>query len=317
MATKENFIINNQTIAPGEHKQVILNTYQLPTKTNIEIPVYVHRSEEPGPTLFLSAGMHGDEINGIEIVRKIISRKELKNLNRGSVIAIPVINIVSFLFGSRDLPDGRDLNRCFPGNKNGSLGSRIAYDVMKQIIPLIDFGIDFHTGGSQINNFPQLRCVFEFMDNIDLAERFSPPQIIASKYREGTLRKESAKKGKPILVFEGGESNRFDYLAINEGVNGCLRLMKSYDMLDLEIPGNPSVKLNDAGWVRAKTSGLFHLSKPNGSFVNKEDLLGVICNPYGEVEVKLYSPVDGYIIGTNNMPVVHTGDALIHIGSPV
>lgn len=310
----KDFIINSQIVKPGEHKQIVLNSYELHTKTKIEIPVFVFRSNKEGPTLLLCAGMHGEETNGIEIIRKIITRDEVKNLNCGSVIAIPVINSVSFLFGSRDLPDGRDLNRCFPGTKNGSFGSRIAYDMMKHIIPLIDFGVDFHTGGAKINNTPQIRCVFEFTENISLAEKFSPPLIIDSSYRDGTFRKEAAKKNKPILVYEGGESMRFDYRAINEGVNGCLRLMKNYGMTDIDIPNNHSVKIKKDTWIRANASGLFHMNATNGAYVSKGDLLGVICNPFGEIEYKIESTADGYIVGINNQPVVNQGDALIHIG---
>lgn len=308
------FIINSQTISPGESKQVSLNSYELHTKTKIEIPVFVFRSKTEGPTVLLSAGMHGEETNGIEIIRKIITRDEIKSLNCGSVIAIPVINSVSFLFGSRDLPDGRDLNRCFPGKKNGSFGSRIAYDIMKDIIPIIDFGVDFHTGGAKINNTPQIRCVFEFADNVALAEKFSAPIIIDSPYREGTFRKESAKKGKPILVYEGGESMRFDYTAINEGVNGCLRLLKNYNMIDIDTPNNHSVKIKKDTWVRANSSGLFHMKASNGAYVEKGDLLGVICNPFGNIEHQILSLNDGYIVGINNQPVVNQGDVLIHIG---
>jgi predicted deacylase len=310
----KDFVINSQTIKAGESKQIVLNSYELHTKSNVEIPVFVFRSNVEGPTLLLSAGMHGEETNGIEIIRKIILRDELKNLKCGNVIAIPVINSISFLFGSRDLPDGRDLNRCFPGNKNGSFGSRIAYDLMKHVIPLIDFGIDFHTGGAKINNTPQIRCVFEFPENVSLAQKFSPPLIIDSSYREGTFRKEAAKKNKPILVYEGGESMRFDYSAINEGVNGCFRLMKSYDMINLEVPNNHSVKITKDIWIRANTSGLFHMNAHNGAYVSKGDLLGVICNPFGNIEHKILSTVDGYIVGINNQPVVNQGDALIHLG---
>lgn len=306
--------INGQTIEPGQSKTVILNSYELHTKTKIEIPVHVIHSKQKGPSVLLCAGMHGEETNGIEIIRKIISRDEVENLKCGTLVAIPVINVVSFLYGSRDLPDGRDLNRCFPGTKNGSLGSRIAYDLMKHIVPIIDFGFDFHTGGAKINNYPQLRCVFDFPDNVALAERFATSLIIDSTYRDGTFRKEAAKKGKPILVYEGGESMRFDYLAINEGVNGCLRLMRSYDMIDFDLPHNPSVKIKKDTWIRANNSGLFHMNANNGAFVSKGDLLGVICNPFGEAEDKIVSPVNGYIVGINNQPVVNQGDALIHIG---
>lgn len=310
----EDFNINAQTVRPGENKQIVLNSYELHTKTKIEIPVFVFRSNTEGPTILLSAGMHGEETNGVEIIRKIITRNEIKHLKCGSIIAIPVINSVSFLFGSRDLPDGRDLNRCFPGNKNGSFGSRIAHDLMKHIVPLIDFGVDFHTGGAKINNSPQLRCVFEFSENLSLAEKFSPPLIIDSSYRDGTFRKEAAKKNKPILVYEGGESMRFDYTAINEGVNGCLRLMRSYHMLDIDVPNNAAVKIKKDTWIRASVSGLFHMNALNGAYVAKDDLLGVICNPFGEIEHKILSATDGYIVGINNQPVVNQGDALIHIG---
>ncbi len=307
-------VINKQTIPEKSAKTVILNSYELHTQTKIEIPVHVINSGKSGPNLLLCAGMHGEETNGIEIIRKIIQHPEVKDLKCGSLIAIPVINIISFLYGSRDLPDGRDLNRCFPGTKSGSLGSRIAYDLMQHILPIIDFGIDFHTGGAKINNFPQLRCVFEFPDNVNLAQRFSPPLIIDSSYRDGTFRKEAAKKQKPILVYEGGESMRFDYLAINEGLQGCLRLMNSYGMIDLDIPNNPSVKIKKDTWLRANDSGLFHMNAANGAHVHKGDLLGTICNPFGEVQSEIRSKTTGYIVGINNHPVVNAGDALIHIG---
>lgn len=312
---QETIVINEQPVEPGETRTVILNAYELHTKTKLEIPVNVIHSTEPGPKLLLSAGMHGEETNGIEIIRKVITRDEVKALRCGTLIAIPVINVISFLYGSRDLPDGKDLNRCFPGSKKGSIGSRIAYDLMKHILPVIDFGVDFHTGGARINNFPQIRCVFEFGDNLDLATRFSAPLIIDSTYRDGTFRKEAAKKDKPILVFEGGESMRFDYLAINEGVNGCLRLMHSFGMLDFELPGNVPVKIVNDTWVRSHSSGLFHMNVANGAHVLEGDLLGIICDPFGETMEHVSSPIDGYIIGINNMPVVNEGDALIHLGT--
>ncbi len=306
--------INGTDIPPGSSATLNLNLYQLPTKTVIEIPVYVFRSVNPGPTLLILAGMHGDEINGIEIVRRLITREDVRTPLCGSIIAIPVINIISFVSGSRELPDGRDLNRCFPGNKNGSLGSRIAYDLMNEVIPQIDFGIDFHTGGAKINNYPQLRCVFDNKINLELGKKFSPGIIINAPFRENTLRKEAAKKGKSILVFEGGESSRFDYLSINEGMNGCLRLMKHLNMIDLDLPNNPTVFLEKSTWVRARTSGLFHTSKTNGAHIEKGEIIGMICDPYGEHQEKLVAPTHGYIVGINNQPVVNQGDALIHIG---
>ena len=311
---QNNIHINGVDIKPGDNAQVSLNWYELPTKTIIEIPVYVFRSANPGPTVLILAGMHGDEINGIEIVRKLITRADIKAPLCGSIIAIPIINIISFLSGSRDLPDGRDLNRCFPGKKSGSLGSRIAFDLMNEIVPQIDFGIDFHTGGAKINNYPQLRCVFGNKTNLDLGIKFSPSLILNSPFRDNTLRKEASKKGKSILVFEGGESSRFDYLSIKEGINGCLRLMMQFKMIDLEVPKHTTVLLEKSIWIRAKSSGLFHTSKINGSSVLKGDIIGRICDPYGEFNEKLISPSDGYIVGINNQPVVNQGDALMHVG---
>jgi predicted deacylase len=311
---QHSIIINNQPVEAGENKVVILNAYELHTKTRLEIPVHVFHSKEKGPVMMLSAGMHGEETNGIEIIRKIISRTEVQNLKCGTLVAIPVINVISFLYGSRDLPDGRDLNRCFPGSRSGSIGSRIAFDLMRHIIPIIDFGVDFHTGGARINNFPQIRCVFDFPENVGLAEKFSAPIIIDSPYRDGTFRKEAAKKKKPILVFEGGESMRFDYTAINEGVNGCMRLLTNFNMVDFQVPMNKSVKIAKDTWIRSNSSGLFHMSVDNGAKISQGDLLGMVFNPFGETEEKIISQVNGYVIGINNQPVVNQGDALIHLG---
>lgn len=306
--------INGNDIKPGSSAQINLNLYQLPTKTAIEIPVYVFRSINPGPVLLLLAGMHGDEVNGIEIVRRLIVRNDVRKPLCGSIVAIPVLNIISFLYGSRDLPDGRDLNRCFPGSRTGSFGSRIAYDLMKEIISQIDFGIDFHTGGAKISNMPQLRCVCSHKQNLDIANRFQPPFILNAPFRENTLRKEAARKGKSILVFEGGESLRFDPVSIHEGINGCLRLMQALDMIKTIIPSNTTVQLDGAIWVRARASGLFHTARSNGTYVEKGEQIGIICDPYGEQEEKIISTHSGYIIGINNQPVVNEGDALMHIG---
>ncbi|MCX6310279.1 MAG: M14 family metallopeptidase [Bacteroidetes bacterium] len=308
------FHIQGQTIQPGSNAQVVLNTYKLPTHTLIEIPVFIFNGKEPGPTILFLAGMHGDEINGIEVVRKLIMRDDVKKLKRGCVIAIPVINIVSFLLGTRDLPDGRDLNRCFPGSKNGSLGSRIAHDLMETIIPQIDFGIDFHTGGSKISNYPQIRCVFDNKKNLELGKIFSPLLVLNSPFRENTLRLAASKLEKPILVFEGGESNRFDYESIKEGLNGCLRILNHNKMIKSEIKETATVFLRKSSWVRAKSSGLFHTTKKSGTRVKKGDVLGMICDPYGEVEQELIAPADGFIVGVNNQPIVNQGDALIHVG---
>ncbi|MBI3502128.1 MAG: succinylglutamate desuccinylase/aspartoacylase family protein [Bacteroidetes bacterium] len=307
--------INGNIISLGENAKVNLNVYYLPTGAKMEIPVHVFRSKKKGPTLLLQAGMHGDEINGIEIIRNLLKEKYFENLERGSVVAIPIVNVVSFLNSSRELPDGRDLNRCFPGTKRGSLGSRIAYDMIHKIIPQIDFGVDFHTGGHEINNYPQVRCVFDEPKSVELAKAFGAPFILNSPYRDKSLRKESAKKGKQILVYESGESNRFNTIGITEGINGCLRLLKSLKMLDVSAPKSQSITLNDSKWIRARISGLFRTTKKFGTFVEKDQLIGTVSSPYADLEKQLIAPTDGFLIGINNKPVVNEGDALIHIGT--
>lgn len=308
------FHIQGKVISPGHHAQVVLNSYKLPTHTVIEIPVFVFNGKKPGPTILFLAGMHGDEINGIEIVRQLIKRKDVHTLKKGCVVAIPVINIISFIAGSRDLPDGRDLNRCFPGSTNGSLGSRIAHDLVETIIPQIDFGIDFHTGGAKITNYPQIRCVFSDKKNLQLAKIFAPPLVLNSPFRDSTLRKEAAARGKQILVFEGGESHRFDRPSIEEGLNGCIRTLNHFKMIDADVPDHSSVFLPKTSWIRARSSGLFHTTKQYGHHVEKGEIIGMICDPYGEVEHSIVAAHSGYIVGLNNQPVVNQGDALIHIG---
>ncbi|MCC7301770.1 MAG: succinylglutamate desuccinylase/aspartoacylase family protein [Bacteroidia bacterium] len=307
-------IINKQAIAPGENKEVTLNIYRLPTRTVMEIPVHVFRSSEEGPCVLISAGLHGDEINGIEIIRTLLREGHFTRLKKGSVLAMPIINIISFLSGSRELPDGKDLNRCFPGSVSGSLGSRIAYDLMQQVIPQIDLGIDFHTGGAKINNFPQVRCTFDEEKNLEYGKLFGAPFVINSALREKSLRAEAARLGKPILVYEAGESMRFNSLAIGEGVSGCLRLLHGLGMLDAETAPNNTRILMESRWIRAGMSGLFRTRKKYGAPVKKNEVVGWISDPFGETELELLAPSNGYIVGINNQPVVNEGDALIHIG---
>lgn len=307
--------LNSTTIDLGQNARINLNVYYLPTGAKMEIPVYIFRAKKPGPSVLLMAGMHGDETNGIEIMRNLLKEKHLENLERGSVVAIPITNVVSFLNRSRELPDGRDLNRCFPGTRSGSLGSRIAYDLTKKILPIIDFGVDFHTGGAEINNYPQVRCFFDNEKSFDLARTFGAPFIVNSPYREKSLRKEASRMGKPILVYEAGESFRFSKIGITEGMNGCLRLMKNMRMLDISTPKPQTITLTGSKWIRAKISGLFRTTKKFGTYVEKDQVIGVVSSPYAEIEKTLIAPVNGFLIGINNKPVVNEGDALIHIGT--
>ena len=312
--TSMEMIIDGHKIEPGQKLQINALIARLPTRTPINIPVFVARSKIQGPTLLIMAGMHGDETNGIEILRRIISKKDhIPKI--GTVIAIPVFNVYGFINHSRGLPDGKDLNRSFPGSKSGSLASRVANFFTTEILPQIDLGLDFHTGGASHNNYPQIRAMFDHPMEKEIADVFGAPLIIKSAFRDKSLRKTAAKAGKPILVFEGGETMRLRKNAIDNGVSGILRVMKHLGMRDDAPPiEKPSIIIKESSWLRAKYAGLHFSSVRNGSRVEKNQVIGLITGPYGQFEKKVKSPVDGVVIGINNYPVVNMGDALIHIG---
>jgi hypothetical protein len=305
--------INGKDIPPGKTAQINLNVAKLPTHTMIDLPVYVFRGKRDGPKFLITAGLHGDELNGVETIRRLIVNNAI-NPQAGTVVAVPIINVYGFLNNSRYLPDGRDLNRSFPGTNSGSLASRIAHTVMNKIVPMVDFGVDFHTGGAN-SNFPQIRCAFDVPENMELAQAFSPPYIINSKLRDYSFRKAAHKAGKSILVFEGGESLRFDENAIKEGMNGIIRLMSAMKMTDSTPPeSNDTVMLTSTTWIRARSSGLYRVFMECGSTVKRNQVIASITDPFGETEYKIKSGSDGYVIGLRSLPVVNRGDALINIG---
>lgn len=301
-------------VNPGEHQQIVLNIARLPSRTVIDTPIHVFRGTEKGPTLLVMAGLHGDELNGVEAIRRLITRKRI-HPQKGTVIAIPVLNVYGFLNFSRDVPDGKDVNRSFPGNKDGSLASRVAWHFMQEIFPFIDYGLDLHTGGASRSNYPQIRCVMGNARNEGLARAFAPPFILNAPLRDKSLRKAAELKDKSIIVFEGGEALRFDEHTIGEAINGTLRLMHYLHMIDKSpVPTVPTVVLAKTYWVRARNAGLFRYTVKNGQAVKKGQILATISDPYGDFESVVKSPVYGHIIGVNNMPVINQGDALFHIG---
>lgn len=306
--------INKQVIGLGEQALIRLNISTLPSGTIIDIPVYIFRAPEDGPVLLLMAGMHGDEVNGIEIVRRLLAQKLLKPL-KGTIIAIPVLNIYGFLNFSREVPDGKDVNRSFPGNAQGSLASRVAYTFVKEILPWIDYGLDFHTGGASRTNYPQVRCVLSEPNNAKIAEAFGAPFIVNSGLLASSLRNEAAKRGKSIVVYESGESLRFDEHGIEVAITGVLRVLNYLGIQPAILPEpDPTIICKDTSWVRAHEAGLFHSRVHPGEFIQKNQIMGSIADPYGEKTNWVKSPFTGYIIGLNHMPVVNEGDALAHMG---
>jgi len=308
-------IINKKNIEPGTDEIVRLNVARLPSGTVINLRIHVYRSKKPGPVVLIQGGVHGDEINGVEIVRRTIEQGMFKNLKRGSVIAIPLLNIYGFINFSRDASEGKDVNRSFPGNMSGSLASRVAGTLTKKILPLIDFGIDFHTGGSARYNYPQIRYSKGDKKAEELAKVFAAPYLISKPNIPKTLRKIGLGMKKPILVFEGGESLRFDGFSIDHGLAGIQRVLFSKGMLENDVPPlTPSIHFEKTSWIRADRSGLFRWFQQSGAKVSAGEPLGVLNDPYGETAIRIFAKKDGYIIGHNNTPVVSEGDALFHIG---
>ncbi len=307
-------VIAGKEILPGEFKVIDMKIARLPSHTVIDTPIYISRGFEEGPVLALTAGMHGDEINGMEIVRRVLD-SGLHQPKRGVTVCMPIVNIYGFLNYSRDVPDGKDINRSFPGNKNGSLASRVAYNLMREVIPFIDYGIDFHTGGAMRSNYPQVRAVLKNQRNLELAKAFNAPFTIDAPFRPNSLRKIASKRGKNIIVYEGGESLRFDQHAIEEGIAGTQRMMKYLNMIDNAPEAKSDSRIIwSSSWIRAKYAGLFQSNVSTGDLVQKGQCVGTITDPFGEFKEQIFANDMGYVIGLNNIPVMNAGDALMHIG---
>jgi len=307
--------VRGYKVASGESKLIKIPIDRLPTGTLIEIPVYIFNGKEAGPTILLQGGLHGDEVNSVELIRRMLINKEYK-IHKGCVIVVPLLNVFGFLNLSRDM-HGKDVNRSFPGSKKGSLASRMAFYLMKEIIENVDFGIDFHTGGEQRCNYPQIRYTLEDKRAKQLATIFNAPYQFASKLISKSFRNACFKHHIPILVFEGGESLRLDRLSIKKGINGTLNILRYFDMIakSVNIPEmEKGIDIASRKWIRAKYAGLFRTIIKNGSSVKKGQTLGYIMDTYGETSFKIKAPYDGYIIAVNNFPIINMGDAIFHIG---
>lgn len=310
--------ILGESIKPGESKEVNFDVANLHTSTPVNVPVIVERSKKPGPTVLFTAGIHGDEVNGVEIVRQLIA-KGINKPKCGTIICMPVINIFGFINLKREFPDGRDLNRVFPGSPSGSLAGRVAYKLINQVVPHVDLIIDFHTGGSGRFNAPQLRYSKENKELNDLAKVFGAPFVLYSKNLSKSFRTTCYKLGKPLLLFEGGKSFHIDDVVTNSGVNGSKRILKHLGMLKTVFksskPKKACVFINESKWQRAKYSGMFKAAVTMGSHVEKDAILGNITDPYGKFNYFVRASHTGYIINVNESPIVYQGDALFHIST--
>lgn len=315
------FIINGVKIEKGERKQIEIFVAKLYDHTDMNIPVEVIRGIEDGPVLFVSAAIHGDEINGVETIKRLLSRKKILASIKGTLIAVPIVNMFGFNRNVRYLPDRRDLNRVFPGSKNGSLASRIAYIFMKEVVTKCQYGIDLHTGSAHRFNLPQIRACLDDPETEKLARAFGVPVIMHSDMRDGSLREASFERGIKTLLFEGGEALRYDEKVITSAESGIISVMCSIGMLEKKVVKSRLPKQREvframsSHWVRAPISGSLYLKKKLGNKVAKDQVLGVISDPFGSERFNVRARKTGVIIGITMMPLVSNGDALFHVAT--
>ncbi len=314
LAPDQDFVVGGQGIAPGTRQCVdvpVVSLYHAP----LSMPLQVVRGRRPGPVLFVSAALHGDELNGVEIIRRLLRLRALERL-RGCLLAVPIVNVQGFLMQSRYLPDRRDLNRSFPGSERGSLAARLAHVFLKEVVQRADYGIDLHTGAVHRSNLPQIRCDLSQPDTPRMARAFGAPLILDSATREGSLREYTSTHQIPVILYESGEALRFDELAIRAGVRGVTAVMRELGMLP---PGKTSrsrtepVVATSSSWIRAPVSGILRTSGRLGERVRPGQELGWISDPFMTEETAVVSDEDGIVIGLSHLPPVNEGDALFHI----
>ncbi|NES70002.1 MAG: succinylglutamate desuccinylase/aspartoacylase family protein [Okeania sp. SIO2D1] len=306
--------IGGLIIPPAQRQRIEIPVARLPTQTLITLPVTVINGSHTGPILWLSAAIHGDEINGVEIIRQVL-QKISPSLLRGTIIAVPIVNIFGFIEQSRYLPDRRDLNRSFPGSKRGSLGSRLAHLFMAEIVSKSTHGIDLHTASDHRKNLPQIRANLHDSRTYECAKAFAAPVTIHSQTRDGSLREAATKRGIPVLLYEAGEALRFDENAIKVGVEGIMQVMGALNMYQQEtyIDPQPTVQTYETKWVRASCSGILRLSVKLGQKVTKKQVLGIISDAFGEKNTTVNASCAGIVIGSLQNPLVNQGDAIVHI----
>ena len=316
MATNSAIKIGATTVEAGQRASINLPIADLYTGTSLSMPVKVFNGKRPGPVLFVCAAIHGDELNGVEIIRRLLKRKSLISI-RGALIAVPVVNVHGFLDQSRYLPDRRDLNRSFPGSPRGSIAARTANTFVKHVVAKSDCGIDLHTAAINRSNLPQIRGNLADAKTAELAKQFGTPVIVDATIRDGSLRACGVERDVPILVYEAGEALRFDEVSIRAGLRGVLNVMRHLGMLPplKKSRAVAPVVADSTSWVRAPGSGVVSRKAKLGARVVEGQQLATIGDPIGEREEKIVAPFDGIVIGHSTLPLAHEGDALFHIAA--
>jgi len=310
------FEIAGMQVKAGTRQTVEVPVAKLYTHTPLHVPVEVVHGRRDGPVMMVCGAIHGDEINGVEIIRRVLKNSALRHL-RGTLLAVPIVNIMGFVQRTRYLPDRRDLNRCFPGTESGSLGGRIAYLIRTQIMENVTHIIDLHTGAIHRFNLPQIRAELKNPETVRMAEAFGAPIVINSGLREGSLRAYADSQDIPVITFEGGEALRFDEVVIISGVKGVVRVMRELEMIPAKkAPKAPRKRSETAAtsqWVRADIDGIMRPVARLGQKVSKGQRLAMVADPFGETEVAVTSPWAGIVICVNNLPLVNEGEAIYHI----
>ena len=306
-------VIGGVEILPNTRQIVNIPVAPVYTQDSLSLNINVVRGNKPGPTLFVCAAIHGDEINGVEIIRRLLMSQMLKQL-RGTLIAIPIVNVYGFVNQTRELPDGRDLNRSFPGSASGSLAARIAETFMSEIVSHCTHGIDLHTGARHRSNFPQIRANLLDPETLAMTNAFGAPIAINARIRDGSLRQACAERGVPVLLYESCEALRFDEIYIRAGVKGILNAMRHIGMLrKSRARTKPPMISEKTAWVRAPDSGVLRVLVSLGELVEEGQVIGIIADPLGTQEVAVIADQAGIVIGRTNLPLAYEGDALFHI----
>lgn len=305
--------VGDHGVEPGERRRLELPVARLPTGTRVSLPVEVVHGRRPGPRIWLSGAIHGDEVVGVQVVQRVASRLDPEEL-AGAVIAVPIVNVFGFLQESRYLPDRRDLNRSFPGTRKGSLASRLARLFMDEIVEACEYGIDFHAGSDDRTNLPQIRTDLDDPESRRCAVAFGAPVSIHARLRDRSLRQAASEAGAHVLVFEGGEPRRFTPEAVSAGVAGTIRVLQALEMIGGEAaPAPETVFSRSTRWVRASRSGLLHPAVQLGERVQKGRRLGRITDSFGDVLARPRASRPGLVIGMTFNPLVNRGDALFHL----
>lgn len=309
--------ILGQEIEKGGSYEIGMEVAKLHTGNSIQVPIIINRSKNDGPVVLLLAGVHGDEINGIAILRQVIENNQNMPL-KGTIITIPVFNIFGYLMLKREFPDGRDLNRMFPGTENGSLASQFAFKLTEEVLPHVNIVLDFHTGGADRFNAPQVRCDFTNEKSLELAKIFNAPFVLNSSHIKKSLREHLYKNKITSILFEGGKSNSISQDVVDCGVTGINNVLASLGMVKSTGEDNEeleTVMIGESKWLRAPNSGMFFPSVKEGEFVSKKEVLGFVGDPYADFKKRIKAPHDGYIICVNTSPTVNKGDAIFHIST--